>query len=231
MACSDPEPEYNSSSESESETDDHVSAEKMSNPLSKWRTVKIANASDEPVWVGIECEREISHGGAEGHLELAGMVGVGVKNSTKEHHLLSRIPWKKACEHVVTTVNYRADKLFGAQARLIIRQPNVERLQELVVKGGEKIIVEKYGKISFSTNEKIVPIDAEGNDLDERKDKKTFIKERNRQRLWIPADVPGRVKDISLDPYLKQNIKSKKDDRDSEVNHGKECVRPDKDTK
>jgi len=230
MASSNPELEYHSSSESESETDDDACAEKMNNPLRKWRKVKIAVASDEPVWVGIQSEREISHGGAEYHLKLAGLFGAGMKNPTKEHELISRIPWQKAWEHVVTSVKYRADKFFGAQARLIVLHPQVERPQELVIKGDEKIIVEKNGKISFSTNENIVPIDAEGNDLNERIDKKTYIKERNRQRLWIPEDVPGRVKDITLDPHIKRDNKSK-GDRHSEVDHGKERVRQDKDTK
>ena len=98
MASSNPEPEYNSCSESDSD-DEHVSSQKMSNPLSHWRKVKIANASDEPAWVGIQAEREISQGGAEYHFELAGQFGMGLKNSTKEHHLISRIPWQKAWEH------------------------------------------------------------------------------------------------------------------------------------
>ena len=40
--------------------------------------------------------------------------------------------------------------------------------QELVIEGSEKIIIGPNGRISFSTNEDIVPIDTEGNDLNER---------------------------------------------------------------
>jgi len=229
MASSNPETEYNSRSESDSD-DENVSSEKMNNPLSKWRKVKIANASDEPAWVGIQAEREISQGGAEYHFELAGQFGMGLKNSTKEHHLISRIPWQKAWEHEVTTIRYRSDKFFGSQARLVILQSRVEMAQELIIKGSEKIIIGHNGRISFSTNEDIVPIDTEGNDLNERKDKKTYAKERNRQKLWIPEDVPGRVKDITLDPYIKRSFK-KKDDRFSEANNDTEHVRSEKDTK
>ena len=64
-----------------------------------------------------------------------------------------------------------------------------------------------------------------------RNDKKTYVREKNRQKLWIPEDTPGRVKDITLDPYIKRSIKSKKDDRFSEVDHDKERVRSEKDTK
>jgi len=230
MASSNPEPEYNSRSESESD-DEHVSEEKMNNPLCYWRKVKIANASDQPAWVGIQAERELSKGGAEYHLELAGQFGMGLKNSKKEHHLISRVPWQKAWEHEITTIRYRVDRLFKSQARLVIHQSHVEMAQELVIKGTERIIIGQNGRISYSTNENIVPIDAEGNDLNKRNDKKTYVKERNRQKLWIPQDVPGRVKDITLDPYFKRSIKSEKDDRFTEVNHDKERISLEKDTK
>ena len=68
----------------------------------------------------------------------------------------------------ITTIKYRADKLFGSQARLVIHQSRVEMAQELVIEGSEKIIIGPNGRISFSTNEDIVPIDEEGNDLNER---------------------------------------------------------------
>ena len=68
----------------------------------------------------------------------------------------------------VTPIKYHVDNLFGAPARLIIVHPNVEMPQELIIKGGEAIIVTRDGRIKFSTNSKIVPIDAEGRDLDKK---------------------------------------------------------------
>ena len=71
-------PEHESGSDSE--PDDLESGEGMSNPLSKWRKVKIAVAADVPVWIGIEAERESSKGGAKYKFGVAGGFGFDYDN-------------------------------------------------------------------------------------------------------------------------------------------------------
>ena len=70
-------------------------------------------------------------------------------------------------------VNYRVDKI-GGQARLRIvhpsneKNPSDEKTQELIVKGGESIIVSRNGNINYSIDTKMIPIDCYGQDLDRK---------------------------------------------------------------
>ena len=64
-------------------------------------------------------------------------------------------------------VNYRVDKI-GGQARLRIVHPSIEKTQELIVKGGESIIVSRNGNINYSIDTKMIPIDCYGQDLDRK---------------------------------------------------------------
>ena len=68
----------------------------------------------------------------------------------------------------VTSVSYQADSIFAPTARLIVLHPNVETPQELIIKGGEGIIVTKDGSLKYCTGKKIVPIDNEGHNLNRR---------------------------------------------------------------
>ena len=65
-------------------------------------------------------------------------------------------------------VNYRVDRIFGGQARLHIVHPSIEKTQELIVKGGESVIVTGEGYIKYSVDTKIIPIDCDGRDLDRK---------------------------------------------------------------
>ena len=58
--------------------------------------------------------------------------------------------------------------MFGAQARLIVIHQNVEMAQEIIVSGGEGVIICQDGRIKFSTKKKIIPVDAQGCDLDKK---------------------------------------------------------------
>ena len=61
------------------------------------------------------------------------------------------------------------DSAVGAPpARLIVLHPNVKQEQELVIKGGDGIIVARDGSLKYSTNNKIVPVDFEGQDLNRK---------------------------------------------------------------
>ena len=94
-----PEHEYHSSSELDSEGEDNEEGEKMTNRFTKWRKIKVAVASDIPVWLGIQPERETNQGGAKYKFGFAGQFGAGFKRPKKETHLISRIPWQKANGH------------------------------------------------------------------------------------------------------------------------------------
>ena len=88
-----------SDTSSDSEPDDDEVVEGMGNPFSKWKTIKVAVSSDEPVWLGIQAERETGKGGAKYKIGVPSAIGVGIKRVEKEHHLVSRIPWVKAKGH------------------------------------------------------------------------------------------------------------------------------------
>ena len=64
-------------------------------------------------------------------------------------------------------VNYRVDKI-GGQARLLIVHPSDEKTQELIIKGGESVIVSRNGNINYSIDTKMIPIDCDGQDLDRK---------------------------------------------------------------
>ena len=64
-------------------------------------------------------------------------------------------------------VNYRVDEI-GGQARLLIVHPSDEKTQELIVKGGESIIVSRNGNINYSIDTKMIPINCYGQDLDRK---------------------------------------------------------------
>ena len=68
----------------------------------------------------------------------------------------------------ITTVRYRVDKIFGALACLQIRHHSDEWSQELLVKGGESVIVAENGSIKYAKTTKIIPIDCEGQNLDKK---------------------------------------------------------------
>ena len=61
------------------------------------------------------------------------------------------------------------DSVVGAPpARLIVLHPDVEQPQELVIKGGDGIIVARDGSLKYSTNNKIVPVDVQGQELNRK---------------------------------------------------------------
>ena len=60
------------------------------------------------------------------------------------------------------------DSIFGKPARLILIHPRVERPQELIVKGGEGIIVSRDGSIKYSMKSRITPVDINGCDLNKK---------------------------------------------------------------
>ena len=91
--------EAESSSDSDTESDEDEIAERASNPFARWKKIYVAVSSDFPVWIGIEAEREIKEGGQTYDLEIAGIGGVGLGRSVKEHHFVSRIPWLKGNPH------------------------------------------------------------------------------------------------------------------------------------
>ena len=82
---------------SESESDD--AEEGMLNRLGKHRKVKVAVASDVPVWLGIQSERESNKGGQKYQIGTPTGVGLGLKRAKKTQHMISRIPWQKARGH------------------------------------------------------------------------------------------------------------------------------------
>ena len=65
-------------------------------------------------------------------------------------------------------VKYRVDSIFRGQARLLIVNPSDGDTQELIVKGGESVIVTGKGKIKYSVDTTIIPIDCDGQDLDRK---------------------------------------------------------------
>ena len=100
IQCKLGENESDLESHSESESDD--AEEGMINSLSKFRTVNVAIASDEPVWIGVDTERKTNKGGQEFRLELPvgfNSFALGMKRGEKETHLIRRIPWRKAIPH------------------------------------------------------------------------------------------------------------------------------------
>ena len=84
-----PMQEVQSSSDSDQETDEEEIAEGAINPFRKWKKVNIAVASDFPVWIGIEAERELNKGGQMLDLEVAGVIRFGFAKGEKEHHFVS----------------------------------------------------------------------------------------------------------------------------------------------
>ena len=95
----DAEEYSNSSSDSSEEEEEEGNAERISNPVSKWRRVSIANASDSYLWIGVESEREAGTGGQKYGLRLPGFIGVEFKGGKKEHEFISRIPWTRSQPH------------------------------------------------------------------------------------------------------------------------------------
>ena len=91
--------ETDSDSESTSGSESDDAEEGMINPLSKFRIVNVAVASDVPVWLGVDTEKITSQGGQKYKLELAGIGGFEVQRSEKEEHRIRRIPSKKANCH------------------------------------------------------------------------------------------------------------------------------------
>ena len=82
-----PMQEVNSSSDSDQESGEEEIAEGATSPF--WKKVNIAVASDSPVWIRIEAERELNKGGVMIDFEVAGAIRVGFARGEREHHLVS----------------------------------------------------------------------------------------------------------------------------------------------
>ena len=67
--------------------------------FTKWRQIRIANASDDYIWVGIEPDHKVSMGGSEFHVDLLQFFGAGFTTSQKDLHRVSRIPWERIQFH------------------------------------------------------------------------------------------------------------------------------------
>ena len=91
-----PDPESEDSTSSEEDEDN---SERMSNIFTKWKKIQLANSTDTYVLVGIESERQSKAGGEEYKIWVPGMVGLELKRGTKEHELISRIPWMRSQPH------------------------------------------------------------------------------------------------------------------------------------
>ena len=91
-----PKTEVESGPETNSEDSD---GEFTLNPFPRWREIKIANSSDVYVWVGIEQDRKLDKGGKECHIDLMQVFGAGFTTSEKDHHVVSRVPWKRVLFH------------------------------------------------------------------------------------------------------------------------------------
>ena len=91
--------ESNSESDEISESESDDAEEGMLNRLGKHRKVKVAVASDVPVWLGIQSERESNKGGQKYQIGAPNGVGLGLKRAKKTQHMISRIPWLKARCH------------------------------------------------------------------------------------------------------------------------------------
>ena len=85
-------------SKTESSSEDSGS-ESVISGFTKWRQIRIASASDDYIWVGIEPDQKVSKGGREFHVNLLQFFGAGFKTSQKELYLVSRIPWERIQFH------------------------------------------------------------------------------------------------------------------------------------
>ena len=94
-----PMQEVKSSSDSDQESDEEEVAEGAINLFLRWKKVNIAVASDSPVWIGIEAERELNKGRQMLNLEVAGAIKAGFASGEKEHHLVSSKSWVKGNGH------------------------------------------------------------------------------------------------------------------------------------
>jgi len=203
--------ETTSDSEAKAESDENEFSEDAPNLLSKERKVKLAVASDEPIFVGIEAERKLSEGGQKGVLGVGGLIEIGLERSRRINLIFPGVAWQKAFPNDLKTIRYGVDSVLSAQARLIVIHPRVQMplYQEVILKKNvERLIIDQKGSIMYSVNRNIVPVDCNGIDLVEREDKETYRAQQKYQQLWVPKDVPGRVKDIILEPNLRRGIDS-----------------------
>ena len=76
----------------------------MLNRLGKYRKVKVAIASDVPVLLEIESERESNKGEEKYHNGVSNGVALGLKGTKKTQHIISRIPWQKVKDHEYLTL-------------------------------------------------------------------------------------------------------------------------------
>ena len=67
--------------------------------------------------------------------------------------------------------------------------------------------------------------------LNFRTNRKQYKDERKRQKMWVPVNVPGKIKDIILDPHLRQGIAAIKDCPICKKNFSNDHVMPEKDRK
>ena len=83
----------------ESISSDDSEEEFCYSPFATVKQIKIANSCDEYVWVGIQGDRKTNTGGQEYHIDIMDVFGAGFTRSTKEHELISRVPWKRIQFH------------------------------------------------------------------------------------------------------------------------------------
>ena len=65
-------------------------------------------------------------------------------------------------------MKYHTDKIWGAASRLMIIHADLKIPLEIVIKGGESVIVTPDWCLKYATKKKIVPVDTKGKDLDKK---------------------------------------------------------------
>ena len=65
----------------------------------------------------------------------------------------------------ISVVHFQVDSIFAPPARLIVLHPNVEKQQEMHIKGDEGIIVARDGSLKYCSGKKFIPIDCNGQNL------------------------------------------------------------------
>lgn len=201
--------------ESTSESDEELLDESVYNPFDTNKVVKVANSTDHYVWIGLQGDTEISKGGQKYNIDLAGTFGAGFETATKEHGLISRVPWKRAQFHSLTTIRYSSEIIVEGTARVLVWCPQVKgpmkqlMIMEESVINGDSVILAQEGTTKFATTEKIKPIGFDKIPLSKRANKALYKTEEARQKNWVPKDEYGDIKDIIMDPHIQRGINPK----------------------